>query len=61
MIIQIKYELLQELLEAGGQAAQVQLLAPTHQLQHLNPQLLVALAPLLLLICGMRRPDWGCC
>ena len=41
MIIQIKYELLLELLEAGGQAAQVQLLAPTHQLQHLSPQLLV--------------------
>ena len=27
--------LLEELLEAGGQAAQVQLLAPAHQLQHL--------------------------
>merc|ERR1719297_56012 len=38
--------LLEELLEAGGQAAQVQLLAPAHQLQHLIPQLLVGALPL---------------
>ena len=38
--------LLEELLEAGGQAAQVQLLAPAHQLQHLIPQLLVGSLPL---------------
>ena len=38
--------LLEELLEAGGQAAQVQLLAPAHQLQHLLPQLLVGALPL---------------
>ena len=38
--------LLEELLEAGGQAAQVQLLAPAHQLQHLITQLLVGALPL---------------
>ena len=38
--------LLEELLEAGGQAAQVQLLAPAHQLQHLIPQLLIGSLPL---------------
>ena len=38
--------LLEELLEAGGQAAQVQLLAPAHQLQHLLPQLLIGALPL---------------
>merc|ERR1719195_1764410 len=38
--------LLEELLEAGGQAAQVQLLAPAHQLQHLITQLLIGALPL---------------
>ena len=38
--------LLEELLEAWGQAAQVQLLAPAHQLQHLITQLLIGALPL---------------